>query len=306
MLTGASGFLGSHLLERLLKDDCYDIAILKRSTSDCWRIKELMDRARVFDIDHVSLDTVFEECSPDYILHLATLYRKFDDGSGAKEMIESNVSFPVELLEIGIRSGLKGFINTGTFFEYDCSIQPINEHAAPAPFNLYAKTKLAFESILKSYSDQLAINTFKLFSPYGEKDNIKLIPMVIQKALNHEKVQLSDGMQKLDFTYVGDIVEAYVKAIDRMVLNDGLTGYSVFNLGSGVPVSIREVVSVIQQNVGEVINVDWGEPSAVDIPIAYADISKIKTELSWSPQYSIHAGIANTIEYYRTRMKNGV
>jgi UDP-glucose 4-epimerase len=210
------------------------------------------------------------------------------------------------LLEIGIRSWLKGFINTGTFFEYDCSIQPINEHAAPAPFNLYAKTKLAFESILKSYSDQLAINTFKLFSPYGEKDNIKLIPMVIQKALNHEKVQLSDGMQKLDFTYVGDIVEAYVKAIDRMVLNDGLTGYSVFNLGSGVPVSIREVVSVIQQNVGEVINVDWGEPSAVDIPIAYADISKIKTELSWSPQYSIHAGIANTIEYYRTRMKNGV
>ena len=213
-------------------------------------------------------------------------------------MVESNIAFPASLIELGVHYGIKGFINTGTFFEYDCVTQPVNECAKIRPLNFYAKTKLAFENILKTYSENTYINTFRLFSPYGEKDNFKLIPMIINKALNHENISLSDGLQKLDFTYSGDIVNAYIRALNKIGSGPPMKGYSIYNLGSGQPISIREIVSVIEQHLGFSIDISWGKPSKVDISIAYADITKVNNELGWFPQFSIHKGIANTIKYY--------
>ena len=300
LLTGATGFLGSHILDKLVKND-YNVAILKRSWSDTWRINHLLDKIKVFDLDLTSLEKIFQSVKPEYIIHLATSYSKFDSDVDMNNMRKANILFPVELLEVGVKYGLKGFINTGTFFEYDCSQQPINEDSPISPFNLYAQTKLDFELILKSYSEEININTFRIFSPYGERDNNKLIPMLIQKALSKQIIQLSDGMQKLDFIYASDVADAYSEALKVMILKEKLGSYNVYNLGSGTPISVREIVSVVEQNLGEHINVVWGNPSTVDIPIAYADLTKIKKELSWIPSYSIHEGIANTIKYYRNK-----
>jgi len=300
LLTGATGFLGSHILDKLVENG-YNVAILKRSWSDTWRINYLLDQITIFNLDLISLEEIFQSIKPEYVIHLATLYSKFDSDADIDNTYKSNVSFPADLLEIGVKHGLKGFINTGTFFEYDCTQQPINENNPIKPFNLYAQTKLDFELILKSYSEKININTFRIFSPYGERDNNKLIPMLIQKALSKQTIQLSDGMQKLDFIYALDVADAYIEALKVMLLKENLGSYNVYNLGSGTPISVREVVSVVEQNLGEHIDVVWGDPSTVDIPIAYADLSKIKKELSWIPSYSIHQGIANTIDYYRNK-----
>jgi UDP-glucose 4-epimerase len=300
LLTGATGFLGSHILDKLVKND-YNVAILKRSWSDTWRINHLLDKIKVFDLDLTSLEKIFQSVKPEYIIHLATSYSKFDSDVDMNNMRKANILFPVELLEVGVKYGLKGFINTGTFFEYDCSQQPINEDSPISPFNLYAQTKLDFELILKSYSEEININTFRIFSPYGERDNNKLIPMLIQKALSKQIIQLSDGMQKLDFIYASDVADAYSEALKVMILKEKLGSYNVYNLGSGTPISVREVVSVVEQNLGEHIDVVWGDPSTIDIPIAYADLFKIKKEFIWIPSYSIHQGIANTIDYYRNK-----
>ena len=300
LLTGATGFLGSHILDKLVKNG-YNVAILKRSWSDTWRINHLLSQIKVFNLDLTSLEEIFQSIRPEYIVHLATLYSKFDSDVDLDSMHKANVLFPVELLEVGIKYGLKGFINTGTFFEYDCSQQPVNEDSPISSFNLYAQTKLDFELILKPYAGQININTFRIFSPYGERDNNKLIPMLIQKALSKQEIQLSDGMQKLDFIYAVDVSNAYMKALKVMLLKEELGSYNIYNLGSGIPTSVREVVSVIEQNLGEHLNVVWGNPSTIDIPIAYADIFKIKKELLWTPGYSIHQGIANTIDFYRNK-----
>lgn len=302
LLTGATGFLGSHLLEALLKVN-YEVVILKRSTSDTWRIKHLLEtKLTIYDTDIDSLQQIFIDNSIDVIVHMATLYRKFDNGQEVRQMIDSNISFPVELLELGIRNGIKGFINTGTFFEYDCSELPVHESAKIKPFNLYAKTKVAFENILESYSDQLKINTFRLFSPYGEKDNFKLIPMIIQKALSDEKIELSDGMQKMDFIYASDIIDAYMKGLSKMFDLKQIGDYQVYNLGSGVSTSVREVVSIIEQQLGKPINKVWGHSSKVDIPIVFADITKAREELGWLPKHSIHEGIKKAIKHYQERI----
>ncbi len=297
LLTGATGFIGSHLLESLLDKD-YQIIILKRQNSDVSRIASLLNSVISYDIDVTPLKEIFEENKIDYVLHLATLYRKFNNGVDIKEMVESNVTFPVELVELSSKYSVKGFINTGTFFEYDCSKNPVSENALIKPFNFYAKTKIAFEAILGTYSTHLNIHTLRLFSPYGEKDNDKLIPMIIKKSLTGESIQLSDGLQKLDFVYVADIVNAYLKSISHMQANNQ-SGYKVFNIGSGLAVSIREVVSIIEQQLGREVEKQWGEPSEMDIPIAFADIGYADSELGWTPKHSIHDGIAKTIEYYK-------
>lgn len=302
LLTGATGFLGSHLLEALLKQG-YPVVILKRSTSNLWRIAHLAGQYKSYDVDTQPVSEVFNLEKIDVVIHMATLYRKFDNGSEVPDMLASNVIFPTELLEVGVRKGIKGFINTGTFFEYDCRIQPVNESAPIKPFNFYAKTKLAFEEMLKTYSDKIIVNTFRLFSPYGEKDNYKLLPMIIQKGLKGEVIEISEGLQKIDLIYVDDIVSAYINAVKRILSSPNKSEYEVFNLGSGVALSIRDVVSIVEQNIGGAFHKKWGEASISDIPIAYADISKASEMLNWQPKYNAFTGITNTISYYKKELR---
>lgn len=298
LLTGATGFIGSHLLESL-GENGYEIVVLKRSTSSLWRIENSKYLDNTIDIDCKNLSEVFSEKAFFAVIHLATNYVKDDNAVSIKEMYDSNVTFPSQLIELASRNGVKCFINTGTFFEYDCKFLPVVETSKISPFNLYAKTKVAFENVIQTYSGAMDVFTLRLFSPYGEKDNEKIIPYVICNALKGEKVFLSDGLQKLDFIYVKDIVSAYIKLLDYLSKKQKTGSYEVFNLGSGFPVSVREIVSIVSQQLGSQVEVVWGAPSAYDIPIAYSCNQKLLDYLSWSPNYSIHEGIRNTIKYYR-------
>ncbi len=300
LLTGASGFLGSHLLEALLKQH-YKVVILKRSTSNTWRIQHLLDQVISYDVDTQPLEMAFEQQQIDVIIHTATLYRKFDHGKEISEMIQSNITFPTELLEVALRKKVKAFFNTGTFFEYDCSIQPINESAKLKPFNLYAKTKIAFETILSNSADTIAVNTFRLFSPYGEKDNHKLILSMIKKSISGELLELSEGLQKIDLIYVNDIVHAYLKAIERLEQQNIFAEYQVFNIGSGGALSIRDIVSILEELLAKPIQKKWGAKSVFEIPIAYADINKAQKFLGWSPQTDIKEGLHKMLNFYKER-----
>lgn len=296
LITGATGFLGSHLLEALL-DLNYSVIILKRSTSKTWRIDHLLGKYVSYDIDKTSILDVFKNEKIDIVIHLATQYNKYENDNEICDMLKTNVIYPSEILEVGYRNDLKGFINTGTFFEYDCTIQPIDENAPLKPFNYYAKTKSIFESVLASYSDKLIISTLRLFTPYGEKDNLKLISMLIKKVILDEKIHLSEGLQKIDFVYVKDVINAYLKAIIRINDHPKSNDYQIFNIGYGKPLSVRDIVSIIEQVVGRTIAISWGEATH-DMPIAYANIEKAIEYLNWKPTYSIFEGISRTIDYY--------
>jgi len=297
LLTGASGFVGSHLLEALLLEG-YEVVIVKRSTSDTWRIDHLLKKVTSYDLDSVSVRKIFDEQSLDIVIHLATLYRKIDDGDDMPEMLQANVNFPIELVENSVRTNVKGFINTGTFFECDCSDLPLKEGAVEKPFNFYAKTKVLFEKALELYSSELPSITLRIFSPYGEKDNHKIIPTLIKKAINKESVALSDGLQKLDFIYVKDVVSAYIRALEALKFNE--FRHEVFNIGSGHAVSVREIVSLLEQQLGHEIKKEWGSMSKYDMPIVFADINKARDVLDWEPFHTIHDGLRKTVEYYES------
>ena len=113
------------------------------------------------------------------------------------------------------------------------------------PFNEYAKTKIAFAQLLKASAADIKVMDLIIFSPYGPRDNDKLVTYVIKKAIRRDLIDLSEGLQKIDLTYVKDIACAYLKAIKY--LDKGANGYTDVCIASGFPVSVRELVSLVEE-----------------------------------------------------------
>jgi nucleoside-diphosphate-sugar epimerase len=296
LLTGATGFLGSHLLEALLKAG-YQVVILKRTTSDCWRIRHLLDQVTAYDVDREPIARVFEENRIDYICHLATYYKKNDAEVDYDTLIESNVVYPMKLVALAIQHQVKGFINTGTFFEYADSNAPLTESSPLTPKNFYARSKNAFIAALENFTPKLPCITLRLFSPYGEKDNHKLIPLLIKNGLKGQATPLSDCKQRLDFVYAGDIANAYIKAIENLKKQDGL--HKIYNIGTGITTSIHELVETIELLLGKPVKITEPPYSAAEYYVAYASIQKAKEKLDWLPQVSLKEGLNKTISYYQ-------
>jgi len=299
LLTGATGFIGSHLLEKLLKES-YNVIILTRSFSDTLRIKHLLIKVKKYDIDKTSLETVFKENKIDCVIHLATYYRKKHSKDDVINMIDTNIKFPSELLEQMRLNFVKYFINTGTFFEYAQKSEPINETQSRLPYDLYAATKIAFSEILKYYSNQQCITSIdlKLFAPYGPKDNEKLIVFVVKNYLGKKKFSISPGEQKWNWTFVEDIADAYIKALKYIEKMDN--SYEIFNIGSDKVYSIKEIIEIIEKiNGGECV-VSYDKPySQNEIFYVCCDNTKAKNLLGWIPKYSLQDGLKQTYNYYR-------
>lgn len=298
LITGGTGFIGSHLVERLLKEN-KKIILLKRSFSNLWRIKKLINNPNLIliDIDKMDLLKVFEKYNIEGILHLATYYIKKHQSEDIKNMIDSNITFPTTLLENAVNNNVKYFINTGSFAEYSLDSIPINENSEIKPNNLYSSSKVAFENILKFYQNNYEINacTLKLFTPYGPKDDEnKIVPYIITNALKKEKIVIRSTSKRLDFVFVEDIISAFIKAMNSIQTFDS---YKSFNVASGKSYLNKEIYYKVESVLGGQ-DVEFLES---DIKPVESDISKIMGELNWKPQYTIENGLKSTIDYYKLK-----
>ncbi len=304
LLTGGTGFIGSHLLRALLKKN-YSVTLLKRSISDTWRITDCLNSIVNIDIDAVpSISSIFSNNHFEMVIHLAGAYIKHHTSEqDIDKLNESNLTFPSELLECAVKNGVQYVINTGTFFEYAPSNDKISETSTIKPYNYYAATKVAFEKILKDYSirHDLKAITLKLFSPYGEKDTKKVIPLIINSLLHNIRLDLKENNQKLSFTYIEDIVAAYLKAITFLQSNS-YQQYETFNIGSSKSYSVQEIAESL-------IDISNKKNSSVHWPIksikndkhisVMCDSTKAQNILHWKAEVDIREGLKRTFESYK-------
>lgn len=301
LITGVAGFIGSHLAERLISDGV-DIIGLKRSATDTWRIDHILEKMRLYDTDTCDLEEIFTENKIDCIIHLATYYTKQHSSlEEVEKMIDTNVKFPAKLCQLAVGNHVKYFINTGTFFEYALGKnEPIRECDEKSSYNFYASTKIAFSDILQFFSrDGLLFSLdFKLFAPFGEKDNEKLILFLIKSLQHGTHVDFSGGEQRWNFTYVDDIVEAYVKALQKMPSLSEY--YTPLNVGYDTTVTIREVAEKLEKISGKKFDIAWGVKPYIPNEIFYAncDNSHLKRILGWEQKFDIDSGLKKTFEYY--------
>ena len=222
LLTGATGFLGSYLLEALLTKG-YKLVILKRATSKVWRIEHLMSQVISYDVDIQPLELAFTDQRIDYVMHTACHYGRNDNN--ISQTVETNLMFSLRILDACIK------FNTDTFFNTDTLL---SKH-----LNTYSLSKKQFVEWLRQYSDKIQVVNLKLEHMYGPKDDVsKFVPWVIsQLKKNVPEIKLTSGDQFRDFIFIDDVVSAYICTLENI---ESLGSFSQFDVGTGKLISVKK------------------------------------------------------------------
>ena len=289
LITGATGFLGSHLLPTLIEKG-YDIIVLKRSFSNTWRIQNVISQIKSYDVDKISIKKIFDENEIGGIIHLATDYGR-KNNNDIIQMSKANIELPAKLLDLGCKYEVIFFINTHTF--------------SNSKYMLYSAMKNSFIEIAKYFTANFKVKfiNMKLEHMYGEKDEYsKFIPFLIKNILEDKEIRVTKGEQKRDFVYVQDIVDAYLKVLNNLgKINEE---FIEFEIGTGKSISLRDLLSKIEEVINKKANIKWGAIpyKKNEIFDSKADIEKTKQYLGWHPNHDVSNGLKRTINWYKKSM----
>jgi CDP-paratose synthetase len=284
LLTGATGFLGSHLLFTLINRG-YEVVVLKRSSSDTWRIQHLANKYVSFDVDNQPLENVFQEQHFNFVIHTACHYGR--DGSSLSEIVDSNLIFGLNLLEAAVRNKVDTFINTGTLL--------------PRELNSYSLSKNQFVDWLKQQSAKIQVINLRLEHMYGPKDApTKFIAWLVMKLKqNKAEIKLTSGLQKRDFIYIDDVVSAFLCILENV---NNVNGYSEYEVGTGEAIEVKTFVENLKQ-VYEKMN---GETTAHlnfgAVPYREGEVMLFQVNnqplrnLGWKPRVSLQQGLEYSLK----------
>jgi nucleoside-diphosphate-sugar epimerase len=288
LLTGATGFLGSHLLNSFVANG-HDVAVLKRSTSDTWRIEHLLHEISSYNIDQVNLKTIFQEIKPDIIVHTACSYGRKNEG--LIDIVNSNLIFGLALLEESINNNVDTFINTDSLL--------------PRNLNDYSLSKAQFTDWLQKRSDKIQVVNFKIEHMYGVKDDTKkFLPWLINEMINgNDDINLTSGIQKRDFIYISDVVAAYNLVIQK---RQSLPSWSEFDIGTNVFTEVKEFVLKIAVKLEKsydkeiVSRLKFGAIPyrSADIMVPQLDNTKL-IALGWKKSVDISTGVEKILKSYK-------
>ncbi|MBQ2801627.1 MAG: NAD(P)-dependent oxidoreductase [Lachnospiraceae bacterium] len=288
LLTGATGFLGSKILKRLVQQK-EQVAVLKRSTSDTKRIKDCLEQCSLYDIDKVTLESIFEKEHPEVIIHCAAAYGR--SGKETAQVAETNLLFGIQLLSLAEQYQCSHFINTGTFaFK---QIEPEGKIDKPIYMADYTLSKYQFVRWGEAFAvrGNLCFITMDLEHIFGEDDDEgKFILMLEQKFISGEpSIDLSDGMQLRDYIYTDNVVDAYMCVLEH---HRELEGFQQFQVGMGEPIALKDFVIMMKEVSESNISLEFGKRPRNDNEPAcsVADISGLE-QLGWKPGISRKEGI---------------
>lgn len=254
LISGATGFIGSHLVAKLIRAG-WQIHIVSRPNSCLPGIPEFsMVCNHVHDGTAEGMIGIVKDVKPNLVIHLASLFLSQHKPGDIEELIKSNILFGTQLLEAMKTNNVKHFINTGTTWQHYGK----QEYG---PVNLYAATKQAFEALIQYYveSDGLQVITLKLTDSYGLDDpRPKLMNLLKRVAENMQPLAMSPGEQRIDIVHVDDVVRAYVIAAERL-LSGSVERHECYAVRSGLPLQLRELVRVVEYELGRKLPINWGE-----------------------------------------------
>ncbi|HST50622.1 MAG TPA: GDP-mannose 4,6-dehydratase [Pyrinomonadaceae bacterium] len=311
LVTGGAGFIGSHLVGRLLGEgvwrvfvvddfnDFYDPALKRRNVAPYEEREDF--RLHEADIrDRAALERIFGEASFDVIVHLAA--RAGVRPSLAEPVLyaETNIAGTLNLLELARSSGVRQFVfgSSSSVYGENEKVPFAEDDPVSEPISPYAATKAAGELLCHTYSHLWGLRCvcLRFFTVYGARQRPDLAIHKFARLISAgEPVPVfGDGATRRDYTYVDDIIEGVRSAIDY-----DASGYEVVNLGESRTVELRELISLLEKELGRdaVINRQPLQPG--DVPQTFADISKARRLLGYDPQTPIEEGIRRFVEWFR-------
>jgi nucleoside-diphosphate-sugar epimerase len=290
IVTGSTGFVGSHLVPLLIKKEhkVLEITIEPEISEKLYGNKT--EKYFIGENQEEFIKSI-EKFKPDIVIHLASYLTSADDYSTLQKLLNTNIIFYCRLLDAIKNANLKLFINTGSFAEYFKGDGTLN------PAYLYSATKVASRAFLDYYSNTYNFKqtTVVPYTIYGGKDTQKkIIDLIYDSITSLASIELSPGEQVLDFIHIDDVVNFYLKIIDNFELLPKSTN---LKLGTGVGHNLKQIATIIEEVTQKKTNIKWGAKSyrSSDVMYAVADISVQQQLFNWNPLIDLKEGITRFI-----------
>ena len=297
LIVGGTGFIGRCLTEHAIKRGFNTIVLSSNTAIDNNKVKGA-DYIRADIVNLTQLRKQLPITPIDYVVNLSGYIDHSSFLGGGREIIDTHFIGMQNLLQALDWDALKRFVQIGSSDEYGNHPAPQNEEMRAYPISPYSLGKVASTQLLQMLfrTEAFPAVILRLFLVYGPgQGNKRFLPQIIEGCLSGANFPTSHGEQLRDFCYVDDVVSG----IFMTLKNDKVNG-EIFNLASGKPVIIREIVEYIQKVIGKG-NPEFGKLSyrAVENMTLYADISKAKKVLGWEATVTFEEGIKRTIEDYQ-------
>lgn len=300
LITGGGGFIGSHLVKRMLLEGA-KIFIIERTDSNLWRIKKESDRLSIYsgDIRHaLQVDKYIKSIKPDYVFHLAA-YGVDSEKKEYKTAAEINIMGTLNILNSLKDVGCEKFINMGSCAEYGNRKEVMYEEMKPTPVSIYGGTK-ACSTILAhqiAYENKMSIVTLRPFGIFGEgEERHKVFCYIIMSIIENKEVRLTPCEQCRDYCYIENIIDGLMMAASNKKIKN-----QIFNIGSGKSYPLKYYVDLIFKNMDTNKKPIYGaiEYRKNEMWDPKPDISKIQKMLKWKPRISLEEGIIKTIDWFK-------
>lgn len=308
MVTGCAGFIGSHVVDRLLStgkkvvgidnfDSFYNPGIKKRNIEHNMKNENFtLYRADIREKDE--MEKIFKDNDIEIIIHLAAR-------AGVRPSIQNpllyedvNIKGTINILELCKEYGIENFIfgSSSSVYGTNKNIPFSEPDAVEKAISPYAASKRACEIFCYTYHHlyEIPVTCLRFFTVYGPRQRPEMAVHRFTRLIDKGKEieMYGDGTSRRDYTYISDIVDGIIATLGKKF------GYEIINLGDSRTVELRYLIKLIEENLGKKAKIKQFPNQPGDVPVTYADISKAKRLLSYNPEVSIEEGIKRFVQWY--------
>ena len=310
LVTGGGGFIGSHLVERLVSLGATTRVLVRYTSSGTWGWLDdspVKSQMEVFAGDICDRDVLARAMQGvETVFHLAALIGIPYSYDAPASYLRTNVEGTLAVLQTALAAGVRRVVHTSTSEVYGTALHvPIDERHPLQTQSPYSASKAGADLMATAFhrSFGLDVVTVRPFNTYGPRQSARaVIPTIITQALAGSAIRLGHLSPTRDFTYIADTVDAFVRAADA----PDATG-QVFNIGSGQEISVGDLVRTIQAITGTTVPVVTDaardRPEASEVERLCADASRARATLGWSPRYRLVEGLTETVAWMKDNLE---
>jgi UDP-glucose 4-epimerase len=303
LVTGGAGFIGSHLVDRLVQEG-HEVIIVDNLVTGKRRNINRAARFYKLDIQSWRLERVFRNERPNVVMHLAA---QMDVRKSVEDPMfdaQVNILGTLNVLQQAVKHGVRKvvFSSSGGAIYGEQEIYPAPESHVTRPLSPYGLSKLCGEQYLSYYqrSSGLQVVSLRYANVYGPRQDPEgeagVVAIFIQKMLNNEQAVINgNGRQTRDFVFVEDVVEANLAVM-------GQETQGTYNVGTGVETSVNDLFRILIQHTGSTCKEVHGPAKKGEQARSVIDNTRMRHELSWEPKADLSEGLKKTVEYFRERL----
>lgn len=329
LVTGVAGFIGSYVAHYLLErgdkvvgidnlNDYYEVK-LKKDRLERLGVKSKLSSSTIYenftfyhiDISNVStLEKLFIDYNFDVVCHLAAQAGVRYSLENPSTYIQSNIVGFANILELAKKSKIKHLVyaSSSSVYGLNKKVPFSEEDNVDFPISLYAATKKSNELMAYTYSHLYnmpvtGLRFFTVYGPWGRPDMAYFL--FVKAILNNEPIKVyNNGQMERDFTYIDDIVEGIIRVIDNKPKSTmDSPPYKLYNIGNSKPVNLLHFIETIEQSLGKKAIKQFEPIQAGDVPLTYADVRSLISDMKYTPKTSIEEGIKKFVDWYLSYYK---